>query len=318
MRFFLFIANTLRQLVLFGLMAWAAAALYFDLHPLVAALYLIAVVAIRVLVHCSWRTTVATVMSFLIVLTWWLSLHPSSDRPWQPDVSQTAWADIGHDQVTVHNVRNCVYRTETDYTPVWDTRTLHLSQLRGADIFINYWGSPWIAHPIVSFDFGPDGRIAFSIETRKIVGQSYSAVRGFFRQYELIYVAADERDVVRLRSNYRHEDVYLYKVNTTPQEARQRFLEYLTTLNELHSQPAWYNALTTNCTTSIRTQHAAADRAPLDWRLILNGKMDEMLYERGAFDRSLPFPELKKRARINDRAMPANDSADFSNLIRSL
>jgi len=168
-----------------------------------------------------------------------LSLKPSNFRQWQPDVAETAWAEINGDRVTIHNFRNCDYRGEFDYTPHWETRTVDLSKLRGIDIFITYWGSPWIAHPIVSFDFGDDGHVAMSVETRKEVGETYSAVRGFFRYYELIYTIADERDVVRLRSNYRHgEDVYLYHTLAAPEQARSIFLNYLARANACGITPS--------------------------------------------------------------------------------
>ena len=227
-----------------------------------------------------------------------------------------AHADIGGDRVTIHNVRNFDYRTETDFTLHYETRIYELRKLRGLDLFLNYWGSPLIAHPILSFDFGELGRICFSIETRPERGESYSAIRGFYRRFELIYIVADEHDVVRVRTNFRKgEDVYLYHLKIPVERLRARFLEYIAQLNELYDHPRWYNALTTNCTTSIRSQRAARDRAPWDWRILANGKLDELLYELGAVDRSLPFAELKRRSHINERANW--DSSDFSNAIRT-
>jgi hypothetical protein len=216
-----------------------------------------------------------------------------------------------------HNVRNCDYRTETDYTPHWEMRTVRISQITGIDLAINYWGSPWIAHPVVSFQFADAPPLCFSIEIRKKLGQTYSTIGGLYRQFELIYIVADERDVIRLRTNYRNEDVYLYRTTVSPAQARERFLEYIHSLNALRNKPSWYNAITTNCTTSIRTQHPPKERVPWDWRILLNGKGDELLYERhfivtGGF----PFAELKGRSLIDGRARAANDSPDFSNLIR--
>ena len=264
-----------------------------------------------------WRSAAVFIAGFLLVLCWWLMLKPSNTRAWQADVAQTAWAEIRGDEVTLHNVRNCDYLTETNYTPRWETRTVRLSQLTGMDIALTYWGSPWMAHPIVSFQFAGAPPVAFSIETRKEVGESYSAVRGFFRQFELIYIVADERDVVRLRTNYRHaEDVYLYRTMANREQARERFLEYLAEVNKLHEKPVWYNALTANCTTSIRTQRDAGKRAPFDWRMILNGKSDEMVYEQGVLVGDLPFAELKRRALINSRARAADKSSEFSQAIR--
>jgi len=181
-----------------------------------------------------------------------------------------------------------------------------------------YWGSPYMAHPIVSFRFGDSLPICFSIETRKAVGQEYSAIHGLYRQYTLIYIVADERDSIRVRTNYREgEDVYLYRTLASPEQARARFLEYVNTVNNLHIHPRWYNAITTNCTTSIRTQRPANQRAPWDWRLLVNGKADELLYERHLIATGgLAFPELKRRSHINDRARAADQNPDFSQRIR--
>ena len=251
------------------------------------------------------------------MLAWWLTLSPTNDSDWQPDVAQKAWADIQGDEVTLHNVRNCDYRTETDYTPHWETRTVRISQITGIDLAIDYWGSPWIAHPIVSFQFADAPPLCFSIETRKKLGQTYSTIGGLYRQFELIYIVADERDVIRVRTNYRKEDIYLYRTTISPAHARERFLEYIHSLNALRNKPRWYNAITTNCTTSIRTQHPPHERLPWDWRILLNGKGDELLYERHLIvTGGLPFVELKSRSLIDTRARAANDSPDFSKLIR--
>jgi hypothetical protein len=195
---------------------------------------------------------------------------------------------------------------------------MRLSQITGADLAITYWGSPYMAHPIVSFRFADSLPICFSIETRKAIGQSYSALRGLYRQYTLIYIAADERDPIRLRSNYRvGEDVYLYRTVAPPDQARGRFREYLDSLNRLHNHPEWYNALTTNCTTNIRTQRPTNERMPWDWRLLVNGKADELLYERNLIAKAgLVFADLKRQSQINDRARAADQDPEFSRRIR--
>ncbi|HEV8388700.1 MAG TPA: DUF4105 domain-containing protein, partial [Dongiaceae bacterium] len=308
-----------------GLTAWAVAALYIDL-PIAdvglpaAVVYLATIVAALVLIPGSLRKAIACVFGFLAALAWWLSLVPSNDRDWQGDVAQTPWAEIDGDKVTIHNIRNFDYRTETDYTPHWETRGYDLKDIRGADLFITFWGSPWIAHPIVSFQFGDGGHIAFSVETRKEVGEEYSALRGFFRQYELIYIIGDERDLIRVRTNYRiGEEVYLYRTTAPPEAARAIFLSYLESANDLHEKPAFYNAITSNCTTNIRIHTkaiAGANAAPWNWRLLLNGKGDEFAYEHGRLAGNLPFDQLKRQAHINDAARAADQSEQFSTLIR--
>jgi len=304
---------------------WAAAALYFDL-PLAALrtaaafMYLVLVIGLLIFFKARWRGIVLSIGAFVVVLVGWLSLKPSNNRDWQPDVAETAWAEINGNQVVIHNLRNCDYRSEFDYTPHWETRSVDLSNLRGIDIFITYWGSPWIAHPIVSFDFGEQGHVALSIETRKEVGRTYSAIRGFFRYYELIYTISDERDVVRLRTNFRHgEDVYLFHTRATPEQARVIFLDYLAGANRLRDHPEWYNALTNNCTTNIVPYVADARKTKprFDYRILLNGKADEMMFERGdiATD-NLPLAELKEKAHINPAAQAADNSPDFSRRVR--
>ncbi|MBI3758917.1 MAG: DUF4105 domain-containing protein, partial [Deltaproteobacteria bacterium] len=152
---------------------------------------------------------------------------------------------------------------------------------------------------------------------RKAQGESYSALRGFFRQYELYYVVADERDLVGLRTNYRGEQVYLYRLRLTASQARALLVDYLDEVNRLADHPEWYNALTQNCTPTIRghVQNIGAGR-PLDWRLFANGHVDELLYERGQIDIAMPFAELRAHSNITERAKAARDSPDFSARIR--
>jgi hypothetical protein len=310
----------LLAIVLLLAFAWAFGALHFDgPAPWFAIANAVAIAALFFFVKpWRWKLT-AFAAWFALVLGWWLTLKPTHEADWQPDVAQLARAEIDGDLVTLHNVRNCEYRTEKDYTPRWETRTVRLSQLTGIDMAIDYWGSPYMAHPIVSFQFADAPPVCFSIETRKKKGQSYSAIGGLYRQFELVYIAADERDVIRVRTNYRKgEDIYLYRLAIKPEKARERFMEYLGALNRLHEKARWYNAITTNCTTTIRSQHNASERLPWDWRMLVNGKGDELLYERKAIRTAdLPFAELKRRVHINAAAREANDSPDFSKLIRA-
>ena len=308
-------------LVLAVMTLWVAGALFFDFpssgaRAPIACFYLIGAVAVVTV-----RRRIAPVMllgGFAMVLVSWLNIPPSNDRNWHAAVAQTARAEINGDRVTLHNFRNCDYRTETDYTPRWETRAIDLAKLRGVDLAITYWGPTWIAHPIVSFQFEDVLPVCFSIETRLEKGEAFSTLGGLYRRAELTYVCADERDVIRLRTNFRKgEEVFLYRTTIALAAARQRFLEYVTTLNELHEHPRWYNAVTTNCTTSIRAQRSARERSPWNWRLLVNGYLDELLWEQGALAGGLPFRELKQRAHINEAARAANDAPDFSQRIRA-
>jgi len=312
------------------LTVWAVAALFYDFQipwlriPL-ACSYAILVIGILWRTRFSRDGILLWLGSLVLVVVWWSFVSPSHNREWQPDVVRLAWADIRADLVTIHNVRNFSYRTEADYIQNWETRTVDLSQIRGVDLFLTHWGSPWMAHPIVSFHFrdaaGNDSYLATSIEQRKRVGQEYSVVRGFFRQSELIYLILDERDVIRLRTNFRvGEDVRLYRTMTTPADARRLFLQYVEWINGIRERAQWYNALTSNCTTSITSYLARSGIGGFprwDWRMVANGRGDELLYEHGYLATGgMSFPDLARQAAINDAAHKLGDDPDFSRKIR--
>jgi hypothetical protein len=189
--------------------------------------------------------------------------------------------------------------------------------MQSADLFLVYWGSPAIAHAMLSFGFDDGKYVCFSIETRKEQGEEYSAVKGFFRQFELTYVVADERDVIRLRTNYRKgEDVYLYRLRSDPELGREVFLDYLRRINSLKDHPEWYNAVTSNCANNIYGHTAPYTGAQWNWKILLPGYVDQMVYERGNLDQTYPFEELKRRSLINERGQQADQASDFSRLIR--
>jgi len=310
------------QFCLFVMAGWATLAILFSnlpgfLRPLIAGIFAICSLFALVGRYGNRWALPGFLAACAAVLVWWLLMPPSNSRNWQPDVALLPWADIQGNRVTIHNIRNCDYRSETDYTVRHYDRTFDLAGLKSIDLSLVYWGSPSIAHTMLSFGFEGNGFVCFSVETRKEIGEAYSTIKGFFRQYELAYVVADERDLIGLRTNYRGEQVYLYRLHESPDLARRVFLDYLREVNALKDRPEWYNALTGNCMTSFRINAAPYNPdARLDWRLIVNGYIDEMLYERKAIDTSLPFPELKKRSLINERAKDLDKSPDFSRLIR--
>jgi hypothetical protein len=282
-----------------------------------AIVYLAAVVIAFVRLPFRWALA-AWAAAYVLLLCWWWSLEPSNDRDWQPDVARLAKSRLEGDRLTVENVRDFEYRSETDFTPRWETRTYDLSHLRGMDLFLCYWGPRAIAHTIMSWDFDGGPPLAVSIETRKASGQTYSAVKGFFKQFTLVYVVADERDVVRLRTNHRGEHVWLYRLSGSVDDARRLLLDYLDTIDRLVDHPAFYDALTENCTTSIRrhVKHVDPGAPPFDWRLLANGFGDELLYEHGRIDTSLPFEQLRAASRIDEKARAADQDPDFSARIR--
>lgn len=303
--------------------AWAGLAVYFSNLPTpglrLAGSILIPCAAVFIFWRFRpfWKKLVCFLILFCAVLCWWLLIPASNNRSWQPDVAVLSYADFHGDQVTIHNIRNCEYRTKEDYTPQYYDKTFSLSKLQTADLYIVTWGPTLIAHTMMSFGFGDQGYVCISIETRKEQGESYSAIKGFFKQFELIYIVADERDLVRLRTNYRGEKVYLYRLKSDPKIIREVFLDYFKQINRLVDKPGWYNALTQNCTTTIRGHtRPYTQKRPFDWRLLANGYLDQMLYDRKVVDTNYPFEELKKRVYINDKAVLLDNDPNFSYFIR--
>jgi hypothetical protein len=267
----------------------------------------------------SWRWMAAGAYAalVLVILLWWSTIMPSGDRPWTPDVARAATATIDGDRLVISNVRNFNWRSDADFDPVWEQRSYDLSQVANVDLIMSYWAGETIAHTIISFGFTDGTRLAFSIETRKEVGEAYSPIAGFFKQYELSVIAADERDVVRVRSNVRGEDVRIYRLRMTSAAAQVLLHEYVTMLNNIADQPRFYNTLTANCTTlvynMVRVIHPGL---PLDPRILLTGYLPDYAYDLGATDTSMPFAILRDLSKIHDRALRADTDPQFSNRIR--
>ena len=304
-------------------LVWATAALWIDaalpapLRAGVAGAFGLGSLLLLIRVRPLVRGVSMAVLLFLGVATWWAFIPASNDRDWLPDVARPPRAEIDGDRVVIHNVRNFHYRSESDFDERWETRELDLSRLEGVDLFLSFWGPTWIAHTIASWQFEDGPPLAISIETRKERGEAYSALLGFFRQFELYYVVADERDVVQVRTNHRGEQVFLYRMRASPERARAILLQYLKEINRLAERPRWYNAFSHNCTTEIRhnIQHATPGD-PFDWRVLANGFLGELAYERGSIDTSLPFQEMQVRSEITERARAADEAPDFSRRIR--
>jgi hypothetical protein len=306
-----------------GAIGWGTLALWFDgpasrvLAGGLAGAFALGAVLLPLVVRRPSRALVALLVAFGLLLGWWFSIAPQNDRDWLPDVARPATAVVHGNVLTIDDLRNFDYHSATDFTERWERRPFDLSRLRGLDLFLSYWGSALIAHTILSWEFDDGRHLAISIETRKERGESYSPVRGFFRQYELYYVVGDERDLIRLRTNYRDERVYLYRLNPPPAMARALLLTYLDQVNRLAREPTWCNALTHNCTTTIRFHvQQMGMRNPWNWRILVNGYVDELLYMRGSVDTSRPFPELKQLSDITERAKAADQDPAFSQRIR--
>lgn len=308
---------------------WGSCALYFgDSHTgqlQILSAFTFAIIALLTLIAQmlpQWRFRMSAVYCVLFagVLTWWLNIPPSNQRHWQTDVDKLAYASVDGDRVTMHNIRNFEYRSEFDYQPAYYDKTYDLSKLQGVDLFAVYWMGPAIAHTLISFDFGNNDYLAVSIEARKEEGESYSSIKGFFRQYELIYIVADERDVIRLRTNFRQnptENVYLYRLKGPRENLKRLFLEYIKNINAIHDHPVFYSTLFTNCTNTIwLNSKVNPGHLPFSWKILVSGYVPEYLYEQARLDQSMPFSELRAQALINTAAQNAGSAADFSTRIR--
>ncbi len=310
--------------------AWGVLALYYSdlqsdvLRTSLAVLFgVLSLATLTGLALRRWRRRAVGAYGVVVaaLLAWWSSIAPSNDRDWKPEVAVLPSITIDGDLITVRNIRNFDYRTEADFTAAYYDKTFDLRKLESIDLVASYWAGPAIAHIFLSFGFGANDHLAISIERRDERGEEYSTIKGLFRQYELFYVVADERDVIRLRTNVRRdppEDVYVYRVHGPIENGRRLFLQYVREINSLAERPEFYNTLTTNCTGNIWL-HSRVNpgHVPYSWKVLLSGHVPEFLYDLGRLDTRLPFSELKRRSRINAAAQAADKAEDFSLQIRA-
>ncbi len=253
--------------------------------------------------------------SFAAVLFWWGTIHPPKTADWAADYGRQFTAIVDGDMLTISNVRNFDWKTPTEFTERWETRQYDLKKLATVDVFLSQWGSPNIAHFIMSFGFTDGEYLAMSVEVRRRKTSGYSPVAAFFKNDPIVIIASDERDVIRVRSEIRGEDVQIYPLKVKQDNARKLLLEYVVDGNYLAETPVFYNSLTTNCTTAVvKMIRAIGVPLPLDWRLVFNGYLPEFLYDRGSIVRSLPLEDVRAIAHINQRA--DGDPKDFSRRIR--
>ncbi len=268
-----------------------------------------------------WRIVLVVGGTAVLAGAGWLATrHPSNARDWKADEARLPAATFRGDTVVVQNVRNFDYRSPDNAVARWEDRTLHVSRLSSVwYVVVPFTGERAVAHTFVSFGFADSEYVGISVEARKEVGEEYNALAGLFRRYELMYVVADERDILRVRTNFGRDSVFLYRVNTTPERARDLFVSMLRRANALRHRPEFYNTLTQNCTTTIvrHVNGLVPGRVPFSYRFILPGFADALAYDIGLLDTTLAFPELRRRAYVSDRARAIGDAADFSRRIRS-
>jgi hypothetical protein len=255
--------------------------------------------------------------AFAILLVWWHRIPPSNDYIWADDVAQMTSGTVDGQRVTLQNVRNFDWRSDSDYTQRWETRRYDLDKLRSVDMIMSYWSGPAIAHMLVSFGFEDADYVVFSVEIRPQKGESFSEIGGFFKEFGLSIVAADERDVIRVRTNVRGEDDYLYRVQMPVSAIRSLFLAYIDQANNLVHAPRFYNTVTANCTTLVYHMMKRII-SPLQWNysLLLTGYLPEYVYRIGGLNSHYSFQELRARGRITERAKAADRSPSFSTDIR--
>lgn len=305
--------------------AWGALALWFQpagngrTRALLPAAWL--ALAVVALIGLAWGYTLPAWgfgALLLAMLAWWRwGVRPSNDREWIPEVARVTQGSVQGDTLTLRNVRNFNWRTATDYDVRWDTRTYDLSRLASVDLALSYWGRPAIAHALVSFGFTDGQYVVFSVEIRRKLRDKFSEIGGFFRQYELSVLASTEEDSLRVRTNVRGEDGYLYRVHMPDGAARKLLLSYVDTASQLARRPRFYNTLTANCITII---YQLADRIvpglPLDYRLLLSGYLPEYLYRLGALEGADSAAAFRRAGRYTDRARATTDAAEYSRNIR--
>jgi hypothetical protein len=293
-----------------GVTLWTAGAIYFDVGggkwwgTVLSAGWIVAIIAMLAGWQPLWQPFLVLLGLVAGFLMWWFRQKPRNDRDWEPTVAVLPMATVAGDAVTIENVRDFEYRSLEEFQPHYATRTYRLSNARGVDIILFNWGSRLMCHPVLVFDFGVDGHICMSIEVRYRRGQPYSIVASLYRQYELVFVAADERDAILRRTKYGpNQEALLYHMVVDIDVVRAAFLDYIDAINDMCERPRWYHGLCTNCTTSF--YQLRSSRRRWDWRILVNAHLDRALYDSGRLDRSIPFEKLRKTACINDIANSA-------------
>jgi hypothetical protein len=306
------------------LLTWATLAIYYSNLPWASLRLALAVAFAAFSIWALWlsrqrRMPVAFFVLFLGVVVWWISISPSHNRPWRPEVAVMPRAEIDGDRVRITGVRNFDYRSRNDFTVRYEEREVRLSHLTGIDFYVSYWSEGLVGHTFLSFIFDDAPPLSISIETRPEVGEGFAPIASLFKQFELIYVVGDEHDLVGVRANHRREAIYLYHLNTAPENARRLLLIYLARINELADRPEFYHLLSNNCTINIvRYANAAGRVGRFDIRHLFNGLFDSYLYHSGRIDTTLPYEELRRRSQINEAVEAADDAPDFSERIRAL
>jgi Domain of unknown function (DUF4105) len=256
-------------------------------------------------------------IAFGILGVWWQHIVPTNDRQWADDVAKITSGTIEGNRVTLRNVRNFDWRSNDDYTQRWETRVYDLDRLNSVDMIMSYWDGWAIAHMLISFGFDDGQHVAFSVEVRRQKNQTYSEIGGFFKRDGLSIIAADERDVIRVRTNIRREDDYLYRIRMPLSAMRSLFLGYIEQADALLETPRFYNTITVNCTTLVyHMMKRIVGYLPWSYRLLFTGYLPAYVYRVGGLDQRFSLEELRTLGRITDRARQSDRADTFSQDIR--
>ncbi|MGZ9273865.1 MAG: Lnb N-terminal periplasmic domain-containing protein [Nitrospira sp.] len=305
------------------LVGWAALALYFSNLPWPWSRSALAILFVAFAIWALWLTRRPRMFPafagvFLSVLVWWIFIPASHDRPWRSEVAVLPRAIIDGDRVRFTNVRHFTYRTRDDFDIRYEEREVSISHLQTVDLYVSYWHDGPVGHTFLSFGFDNAPPVAISIETRPEIGEGFDPIASLFKQFELIYLVGDEHDLVGSRAIHRNEEIFLYRIHTTPENARQLFLIYLERINEIYDRPEWYHLLSNSCTINIiRYANRTGPSRGFDIRHFLNGFIDRYVYATGAIQTDLTFDELRRRSHINEMVRKEYDAPDFPERIRA-
>lgn len=281
---------------------WLGTALWFqlpaELNAAGSASAAVAGLATAILGWCRPRLGwLALVLVAAGVSLWWTSIKPSNVRDWAADVAHGVTGEVVGSDVVLHNVRDFDWTSEATFIPRWETRRYRLDELRSVDLFSSVWGNPAIAHTLIGFGFADGAYVVFSAEIRRERQETFSEIGGFFKEFELVMIAADADDIIRLRTDFRGEQVSRFALRLTPEQGRALFLSYLARANELAVRPEFYQTVTTNCTTVIfQLARLVEPGIPLDWRILLSGYLPGYLYEHAIIATDRPLEEVQRQA----------------------
>ena len=308
-RFFGQIARAIWVIFAFFMLVWSLFAFFYQLPFNMAGFVLVAVLWLVVGIYAlllefknRWKSRILLALMFIGVVIWWSSIKPTLHRDWAPELARSVEATfdpINPDIVHLQNIRNFEWIAPYEGKENWENGTYNVDDLVGLDVYLSYWMGPYIAHTLVGFTFKDGRHLVFSAEIRRTKEQSFSAIGGFFKEFELIMIAAPEEDIIKLRTDIRHENVYRYPINVGKEKIKNLFLNYLETADKLAHQARFYNTLTANCTTVVFDMARILDPGiPLDWRILFSGQLPSYLYDLKVVNTEKSLKELVDEAHI--------------------